>query len=69
VWLRLTPGSATATATRQHRGNAQQARHLAHRARAALAEVARYKLELVGLHMHIGSGVELPASAGGLPRE
>jgi diaminopimelate decarboxylase len=42
----------------QHRRRAQQARHLAHRPAAGAAAIRSAGLKLVGLHMHIGSGVD-----------
>ena len=42
----------------QHRRRAQQARYPAHRPPAGAATIREQGLQLVGLHMHIGSGVD-----------
>lgn len=53
TWLRPWPQPEN-----QYRRREQQTRHLAQRAPQALKAIEQYGLRLVGLHMHIGSGVD-----------
>jgi diaminopimelate decarboxylase len=59
VWLRLNPGFGHGHSNKTNTGGAHSKHGIWHTELAgALAEVRRGGLELVGLHMHIGSGVD-----------
>jgi diaminopimelate decarboxylase len=59
VWLRLNPGFGHGHSNKTNTGGAHSKHGIWHTELAnALAEVQRSRLELVGLHMHIGSGVD-----------
>lgn len=59
VWLRLNPGFGHGHSNKTNTGGAHSKHGIWHAdLAAALAEVRRSELELVGLHMHIGSGVD-----------
>jgi len=59
VWLRLNPGFGHGHSNKTNTGGAHSKHGIWHAdLGAALAEVRRGGLELVGLHMHIGSGVD-----------
>ncbi len=59
VWLRLNPGFGHGHSNKTNTGGAHSKHGIWHSdLAAALAEVQRGQLELVGLHMHIGSGVD-----------
>jgi diaminopimelate decarboxylase len=59
VWLRLNPGFGHGHSNKTNTGGAHSKHGIWHTELAdALAEVRRSSLELVGLHMHIGSGVD-----------
>jgi diaminopimelate decarboxylase len=59
VWLRLNPGFGHGHSNKTNTGGAHSKHGIWHAELAdALAEVRRGGLELVGLHMHIGSGVD-----------
>ncbi|AMC35500.1 diaminopimelate decarboxylase [Janthinobacterium sp. B9-8] len=59
VWLRINPGFGHGHSRKTNTGGEQSKhgiwfKHLAE----SLALIAQYKLKLIGLHMHIGSGVD-----------
>lgn len=59
VWLRLNPGFGHGHSNKTNTGGAHSKHGIWHTELAdALAEVRHGGLELVGLHMHIGSGVD-----------
>jgi diaminopimelate decarboxylase len=59
VWLRLNPGFGHGHSNKTNTGGAHSKHGIWHSdLAAALAEVRRGRLELVGIHMHIGSGVD-----------
>jgi len=59
VWLRLNPGFGHGHSNKTNTGGAHSKHGIWHtQLGEALAEIRRGKLELVGLHMHIGSGVD-----------
>ena len=58
VWLRINQDLATAMPENQHRRREQQARYLVCRPAAGGGKIRRYDLKLIGVHMHIGSGVD-----------
>jgi diaminopimelate decarboxylase len=59
VWLRLNPGFGHGHSNKTNTGGPHSKHGIWHAELAdALAEVRRGSLELVGLHMHIGSGVD-----------
>jgi len=59
VWLRLNPGFGHGHSNKTNTGGAHSKHGIWHTELGeALAEIRRGGLELVGLHMHIGSGVD-----------
>ena len=59
VWLRLNPGFGHGHSNKTNTGGPHSKHGIWHSELAdAIAEVRRGNLELVGLHMHIGSGVD-----------
>jgi diaminopimelate decarboxylase len=59
VWLRINPGFGHGHSNKTNTGGEHSKHGIWHtELPAALAVVARYGLKLVGLHMHIGSGVD-----------
>jgi len=59
VWLRLNPGFGHGHSNKTNTGGAHSKHGIWHTdLAAALAEIRKSRLELVGLHMHIGSGVD-----------
>ena len=59
VWLRLNPGFGHGHSNKTNTGGSNSKHGIWHTdLAAALAEIHRGRLELVGLHMHIGSGVD-----------
>ena len=59
VWLRINPGFGHGHSNKTNTGGEQSKHGIWHTdLPAALVAIAQYKLELVGLHMHIGSGVD-----------
>jgi diaminopimelate decarboxylase len=60
VWLRLNPGFGSGHSKKVNTGGESSKHGIWHENLAdALARVDRYQLDLVGLHMHIGSGADL----------
>jgi diaminopimelate decarboxylase len=60
VWLRINPGFGHGHSKKVNTGGESSKHGIWHEnLGAALAAVHRYGLELVGLHMHIGSGADL----------
>ncbi len=59
VWLRVNPGFGHGHSQKTNTGG-ENSKHGIWYAdlSAALAEIARYDLKLIGIHMHIGSGVD-----------
>jgi len=59
VWLRINPGFGHGHSKKTNTGGEHSKHGIWHAdLAAALAEVDRHRLHLVGLHMHIGSGVD-----------
>jgi diaminopimelate decarboxylase len=59
VWLRINPGFGHGHSQKTNTGGEQSKHGIWHAdLPAALAAVKRHRLQLVGLHMHIGSGVD-----------
>ena len=59
VWLRINPGFGHGHSNKTNTGGEHSKHGIWHAdLAAALAEVDRHRLHLVGLHMHIGSGVD-----------
>ena len=59
VWLRINPGFGHGHSNKTNTGGEHSKHGIWHAELAqALAAVARHRLHLVGLHMHIGSGVD-----------
>ena len=59
VWLRINPGFGHGHSNKTNTGGEHSKHGIWHAdLDAALAEVDRHRLQLVGLHMHIGSGVD-----------
>ena len=59
VWLRINPGFGHGHSNKTNTGGEHSKHGIWHAdLAAALAEVDRHRLQLVGLHMHIGSGVD-----------
>ena len=59
VWLRINPGFGHGHSKKTNTGGEQSKHGIWHTGLVdALALVDRYRLELVGLHMHIGSGAD-----------
>ncbi len=59
VWLRINPGFGHGHSNKTNTGGEHSKHGIWHAdLAAALAEVDRHRLRLVGLHMHIGSGVD-----------
>ena len=59
VWLRINPGFGHGHSQKTNTGGEHSKHGIWHAdLDAALAAVARHRLKLVGLHMHIGSGVD-----------
>ena len=59
VWLRINPGFGHGHSNKTNTGGEHSKHGIWHAdLPAALAEVQRHGLQLVGLHMHIGSGVD-----------
>ncbi|MGL4861453.1 MAG: diaminopimelate decarboxylase, partial [Enterobacteriaceae bacterium] len=59
VWLRINPGFGHGHSLKTNTGGENSKHGIWHtQLREALALVKRYSLKLVGLHMHIGSGVD-----------
>ena len=59
VWLRINPGFGHGHSNKTNTGGEHSKHGIWHAdLGAALAEVDRHRLHLVGLHMHIGSGVD-----------
>lgn len=59
VWLRINPGFGHGHSNKTNTGGEHSKHGIWHAdLGAALAAVARHQLHLVGLHMHIGSGVD-----------
>jgi diaminopimelate decarboxylase len=59
VWLRINPGFGHGHSNKTNTGGEHSKHGIWHTdVPAALAEVDRHGLQLVGLHMHIGSGVD-----------
>ena len=59
VWLRINPGFGHGHSNKTNTGGEQSKHGIWHaELRAALEAVRRHHLQLVGLHMHIGSGVD-----------
>jgi diaminopimelate decarboxylase len=60
VWLRINPGFGHGHSKKVNTGGESSKHGIWHgNVRAALARVEEYGLDLVGLHMHIGSGADL----------
>jgi len=60
VWLRLNPGFGSGHSKKVNTGGESSKHGIWHEnLNEALARVDRYGLDLVGLHMHIGSGADL----------
>ena len=59
VWLRINPGFGHGHSQKTNTGGEQSKHGIWHeQLDEALALIDRYKLKLIGLHMHIGSGVD-----------
>ncbi|BES19265.1 diaminopimelate decarboxylase [Escherichia fergusonii] len=59
VWLRVNPGFGHGHSQKTNTGGENSKHGIWHTdLPAALAVIARYELKLVGIHMHIGSGVD-----------
>lgn len=59
VWLRINPGFGHGHSNKTNTGGEHSKHGIWHSdLPAALAVIAHYRLKLVGLHMHIGSGVD-----------
>ncbi len=59
VWLRINPGFGHGHSNKTNTGGEHSKHGIWHAdLDAALAEIDRHRLQLVGLHMHIGSGVD-----------
>ena len=59
VWLRINPGFGHGHSNKTNTGGEHSKHGIWHAGLdAALAEIDRHRLQLVGLHMHIGSGVD-----------
>ncbi|WP_027468880.1 diaminopimelate decarboxylase [Deefgea rivuli] len=59
VWLRVNPGFGHGHSQKTNTGGEQSKHGIWHdQLPEALALIAKYNLDLVGLHMHIGSGVD-----------
>jgi diaminopimelate decarboxylase len=59
VWLRINPGFGHGHSNKTNTGGEHSKHGIWHTdLAAALAEIDRHQLHLVGLHMHIGSGVD-----------
>ena len=59
VWLRINPGFGHGHSQKTNTGGEQSKHGIWHSdLPQALAAIARHKLKLVGIHMHIGSGVD-----------
>jgi diaminopimelate decarboxylase len=59
VWLRINPGFGHGHSNKTNTGGEHSKHGIWHTdLPAALAVIAQYRLKLVGLHMHIGSGVD-----------